>query len=262
MESRVPGIVTKFCNSLQRDGVRETLIKVVNYPVVKLRSRDFQREVRFTRIYKNNSWRDEESVSGAGSTLKYTKNLRQELPSVLSDHSIRSLFDAPCGDLNWMKQFLSDFEITYVGGDIVQPLIESLNSQYSNERTSFIHIDLVKDGFPKADCMICRDCLFHLSYADTRSLLQNYVDSETSFLLTSTHTNAAHFSNRDLDLDIEAFRLIDLFSTPYNFPNDPLARIDDWIPPWPERQMCLWSRNQVIEALSRFGSTGLPHAQR
>jgi hypothetical protein len=245
-------IVTKFCNSLQRDGVRQTFLKVVKYPLVKIRSMEFQRQERFTRIYKNNSWRNEESVSGSGSTLKYTENLRNKLPELISDYSIKSLFDAPCGDFNWMKQFLSDFRINYIGGDIVQPLIEFLNSKYTNERTTFIHIDLIRDNFPKADCMICRDCLFHLSFADTRSLLQKYADSEIPFLLTTTYINTNEFSNQDLDLERGAFRLIDLFSSPYNFPNDPLARIDDWIPPDPGRQLCLWSRNQIIEALSRF----------
>ena len=246
------GITTKFGNSLRRDGIRLTFLKAVRYPFVKIRSRDFQREERFTRIYKNNSWRDEESVSGPGSTLKHTEHLRKELPKLISDHSIKSLFDAPCGDFNWMKEFLKDFRIDYIGGDIVQPLVDVLHSIYSDERTAFVHIDLVKGHFPKADCMICRDCLFHLSFADTKALLQNYVDSEIRFLLTTTYINANQFSNKDVDLDDGAFRLIDLFSSPYNFPNDPLARIDDWIPPDPERQMCLWSRDQVIKALSRF----------
>jgi hypothetical protein len=151
-----------------------------------------------------------------------------------------------------MKEFLKDFRINYIGGDIVQPLIDVLHSTYGDERTAFVQIDLVKDHFPIADCMICRDCLFHLSFADTKSLLQNYVDSEIRFLLTTTFVNTNQFSNKDLDLDDGAFRLIDLISSPYNFPNDPLARIDDWMPPDPERQMCLWSRDQVIKALSRF----------
>jgi hypothetical protein len=213
---------------------------------------DFQRQERFTRIYKNNSWRDEESISGSGSTIKYTANLRRHLPKLISDHSIESLFDAPCGDFNWMREFLTDFKINYIGADIVHPLVDSLKSKYSNERTAFIQIDLVKDSFPKADCMICRDCLFHLSFADTRAVLQNYADSEIPFLLTTTYINNGEFSNKDLDLELGAFRLIDLFSSPYNFPNNPVARIDDWIPPDPKRQMCLWSRNQIIEALSRF----------
>jgi len=246
----VTGIATKFRDSLRHDGVRLTLLKTLRYPFVKIRSRDFQREERFTRIYKTNTWRSEESASGPSSTLKYTETLRRELPKVFSDYSIKSLFDAPCGDFNWMRQFLNDFEIAYIGGDIVKPLIRSLNSKYRNDRTAFIHIDLVKDHFPIADCMICRDCLFHLSFADTKSLLWNYIDSEISFLLTTTYINTGHLSNRDIETG--QFRLIDLCSTPYNFPHDPLARIEDWMPPDEERQMCLWSRGQVSEALSRF----------
>ena len=46
---------------------------------------------------------------------------------------------------------------------------------------------------------------------------------------------------------------MDLFKAPYSFPSPPLLVIDDWLPPEPERQMCLWSREQVISVLQHFG---------
>lgn len=96
--------------------------------------------------------------------------------------------------------------------------------------------------------MLCRDCLFHLSFEDTKSVFENYLESNIKFLLTTTHINNSGFLNKDIQTG--DFRLIDLFSAPYNFPANPLAVIDDWIPPEPERQMCLWSREQVSLALS------------
>jgi len=250
-------IIKKFFNSLQRDGLINTALRVFKYPINKLKHKRFEKTVltlksaedRFTWISKNNYWSNEESVSGTGSTLQYTENLRKELPKLVNDYSIQIIFDAPCGDFNWMKHLLPELNLQYIGGDIVRPLIESHSSKYMNEQTTFIHIDLIKDKFPRADLMICRDCLFHLSFDDTKSVLKNFVDSNISYLLTTTYRNTDRFVNKDIKTG--DYRLIDLFSSPYCFPTA-LASIDDWLPPDPERQMCLWSREQVSKALSNF----------
>jgi hypothetical protein len=206
-------------------------------------------EDRFTWIYKNNLWNSNESVSGPGSTLKYTENLRKELPNLLSDYSIKKIFDAPCGDFNWMKHLLPNIDVDYIGGDIVLPLIESLNVKYKTHNITFIHIDLTKDPFPKSDLMICRDCLFHLSFEDTKSVLHNFVASGIPYLLTTTHKINNEFVNRNIPTG--DFRVINLFAPPYNFPPNPLVSIDDSMPDI-ERQMCLWSREHVSLVLSKL----------
>ena len=169
---------------------------------------------------------------------------------MLQKYSIRSIFDAPCGDLNWMKLLIPKINIKYIGGDIVKDLINSHNLAYKDVNTSFVHIDLIKDKFPYSDLMICRDCLFHLSYKDTRLVLKNFIASTTPYILTTTYKNYGSFSNKDI-LTGE-FRMIDLFSRPYSFDPNPIERIDDWIHPEHEREMCLWSREQIITALDMW----------
>lgn len=203
-------------------------------------------EDRFTQIYQSNFWGAKESVSGTGSTLLYTENLRNKLPYLFKKHSIKSIFDAPCGDFNWMKLLLSKININYIGGDIVKDLISSLNSKYKNDNTNFIHIDLIVGKFPSADLMICRDCLFHLSFENTKSVLNNFINSGILYLLTTTHKNTIGFQNQNILTG--SFREIDLFSIPYSFDQHPIDRIDDWMYPEPEREMCLWSRDQIIAA--------------
>lgn len=250
-------LVKKFREHLRKQGLSRTLVKVLSYPASRWRYGRFKKEVltlnspedRFTWIYQNNHWISDESASGLGSTLQYTENLRRELPGLFERFSIRRIFDAPCGDFNWMRHLLQTVgpRVSYTGGDIVRPLIDAHNEHYSSDTVRFIHIDLITGTLPQADLMICRDCLFHLSFADTRSVLRNFLDSGIPYLLTTTHTHLEDFSNKDIATG--DFRLINLYAAPYHFPRDPLMVIQDWVAPDPERTMCLWSRDQVALAM-------------
>jgi hypothetical protein len=249
----------KPATSPDLNGLLGTTLNLLAYPLRKINKSVTRavlkysgNEKRFTHIYKTNSWADTESVSGPGSTLEYTKNLRRELPILFDKFSISSVFDAPCGDFNWMKEVLKTNQIDYIGGDIVKPLIKNHNQNYNNANTKFLHFDITKDIFPKVDLWICRDCLFHLSFEDTKAALQQFVASNIPYILTTTHTDTVRFTNKNIRTG--SCRLIDLFSTPYNFPDAVLFRIEDWITPFDRREMCLWSRDQVIAALERFGA--------
>ena len=65
-------------------------------------------EAAFTTIFKYKLWGNEESISGPGSGLKYTENLRKELAKLIKDYAIGTIFDAPCGDFYWMKHVLRE----------------------------------------------------------------------------------------------------------------------------------------------------------
>src|SRR5215204_2321496 len=56
----------------------------------------------FNQIYHRNHWGSLESVSGPGSELATTAEVRQGLSTLLTDLSIKSMLDAPCGDFNWI----------------------------------------------------------------------------------------------------------------------------------------------------------------
>jgi hypothetical protein len=246
--------------SLRHSGLKSTLKKIIRYP---RRRRNFESilgtfdgiEDRFTAIYKRNAWAfgSDESISGAGSSLAYTENLRNKLPELFNRFCIKSVFDAPCGDFHWMRFVLKEPDIQYTGGDIVAPLIETNRSKYENQRIKFIHVDLTKDAFPVSDLMICRDCLFHLSFHDTKLLLNNFISSGTRYLLATTHINIDNFANKDISTG--DYRLIDLFALPYAFPRNVAYRIEDWKEPDPPRELCLWTRDQVIEAMATFNQS-------
>jgi hypothetical protein len=207
----------------------------------RLNGRDYT--AVFSEIYKNGLWKGGKSRSGAGSELGYTENLRFFLPIVFERFGIKTIVDAPCGDFHWMRLVPLIKEMSYVGIDIVPKIIARNQKRYGDSRHKFVVANIITDALPTADVMICRDCLFHLSNRDVARLLQNFVDSTSSFLLANTHVNNGRFVNTDIQTG--AFRLIDLFSEPFSFPENPHYRIADYVHPFPPREMCLWDRAQI-----------------
>jgi hypothetical protein len=259
MNSEPPfALIRKGLRSLVKEGPKIATLKTLHrtrrlyraYRIKKLIKKFGLLEDRFTALYEGRcwgGWKQNESFSGAGSTLEYTQVLRRELPKLFDQFAIRSVFDAPCGDFKWMKHVVHECPgLEYIGADIVARMIKANTAQHASERIRFFHADLTQAEFPKADLMICRDCLFHLSYQDIKLVLNNFVASGIPFLLTSTHLGAV--ANHDICSG--DFRLMDLFSSPFNFSKDVLYRIEDWVPPFAPREMCLWSRDQVLSALS------------
>jgi len=64
----------------------------------------------------------DESVSGPGSSLVHTAEIRQRLPMLLADLGVRSLLDAACGDLNWIKHVALGVD-KYIGVDILSAVV-------------------------------------------------------------------------------------------------------------------------------------------
>jgi len=207
---------------------------------------------RFADIYSNNSWGNSESKSGPSSTLARTAQIRQQLPSFLANHSIRSILDAPCGDLNWMSTLLQDGLIgSYIGGDIVDDIIQHNKKNFSNLKNSkFVVLDITKDALPHSDLLLCRDCLFHFSYADIRKFLLNFSNSSIPFLLTTTHYNRTSFLNKDIPTG--GWRWLDLFQEPFHFPA-PIDRISDG----GDRELCLFTRQQIKDLLLKSPPLGM-----
>ena len=253
--------LSKFRHSMRVIGVLPTLARTARYAVFLVRGSSQRRrtrqllaadniEDRFTRIYESNHWANDESVSGDGSSFAYTRGLRAALPAMFDQFGVKRLLDAPCGDFNWMQHVLREHPLDYVGCDIVAPIVQKLQDRHGDVHRRFQQLDITKDALPRADLWLCRDCLFHLNVADIGRALDNFLASGIPYLLTTTHTNPGGvFINTDIRSG--DFRRIDLFAAPFNLPRDVLFAVDDWVAPDPQRQMCLWSREQVAAALAR-----------
>lgn len=176
----------------------------------------------FTDIYNKNAWRSNESVSGPGSTLEFTTQLRTVLPRIFEKYDIKSVVDAPCGDFNWMKEVDRSVLDFYIGVDVVSQLIAKNKDLYEDGNTKFQILDITSDTIPRSDLIICRDCLFHFSNKDIFKTLTNFKNSGASYLLTTTHTDVT----RNKNIITGGFSLVNLEQKPFNFPKA-LEYLDD-----------------------------------
>ena len=202
----------------------------------------------FAEIYSNRSWGGK-SASGMGSDVNQTNSVRHKLPELLADYSVRTLLDVPCGDFNWMRHTELG-KCQYIGADIVRDLVARNNAAYGSAKTRFCVLDLTKDALAKADLILCRDCLIHLSFKDVRSALLNVTRGEIRYLLTTTYP----LVTRNSDIVTGDFRAINLEIPPFRLPKPSAVIPEDLFPKLEDnpnfiRQLALWSISDVKRCL-------------
>jgi hypothetical protein len=173
------------------------------------------REQIFGLIYFHNLWGGTESLSGTGSQLSSTQDLRSRLQELLQRYQIRSIVDAPCGDFCWMKEVIfPPTVVEYCGIDIVKSLIQANQAKYGSESIRFLTLDLVTNEPPQADLIICRDLFIHLALSECRAVLANFRSSGARQLLISSASKVrqneeiAHTGTyRPLNLELPPFDL-------------------------------------------------------
>jgi hypothetical protein len=189
----------------------------------------------FTEHFRTNGWGNLESVSGSGSTLAGTVAVRDALPAVLTQHDVRTMLDIPCGDFNWLNAV--DLPVRYVGADVVSEIVAMNSARFSAGGRSFVQLDLTTDVLPRADLILCRDCLFHFSFSDIAHALANIKRSGARLLLTTTNTEL----ERNRDIVTGEWRRLNLQAAPFSLPA-PLMLIDERCtdPGASDKQLGLW----------------------
>ncbi len=188
----------------------------------RLRQRQLSRQAPaeiFSAYARRNKWGDKSSLSGKGSNLESTAQLRELLPPLLHELGARTIVDVACGDFFWMAH-VDLLGITYLGGDIVPELIERNRVEHQRDGVAFEVIDLIKGPVPRADVVFVRDCLVHLSTAHAKAALQNIRASGSTYLLTTTFPE----TGTNAEIATGQWRAIDLTKAPFNLP-EPLRQI-------------------------------------
>lgn len=168
-------------------------------------------DARFKAIYDRRAWVASEgqiSLSGGGSEILAAARLLDELPAVVERLGCGRLLDVGCGDWNWMRHVSLPCE--YVGVDVVHDVIAG-NAKYERPGVSFQVADAIVGPLPQADATLCRDVLFHLSFADGKRALRNM--QKSSRWLIATTDRSIWFNS---DIQTGDFRNINLERRPYS----------------------------------------------
>jgi len=175
----------------------------------------------FIEHYQSRVVGGEESLSGSGSSLVQTIEIRMRIPVLVREFNASSMLDAPCGDFHWQKEMELELQ-HYVGADIVPDIIRMNQRKYGNHIRQFRILDITKDELPRSDIILCRDCLVHFPFKKIVAALRNFKRSDSSYLLTTT------FPQRDENRDILTghWRPINLELPPFDFPK-PIKMINE-----------------------------------
>ena len=165
--------------------------------------------------------------------------------SLLINFQFRTIYDAPCGDFNWMRLCVSP-QIEYSGADIVPDLIAANQKHHHAHNVKFFVADIVVDRFPNVDLWICRDCFMHLSYKDITQSLSHFCASSSKYILLETFVG-----DQNMDIETGHWRRNDLSVEPFNFPT-PRYSFFEYIEPNPAKQMVLFTREDIATCLPKM----------
>ena len=179
----------------------------------------------FTHVFKNRSFGKSESASGPGSGDRQTQVLKKELKNLIGEYNIKSMFDCPCGDFYWMKDIINDaslLDIAYIGGDIVPEIIDNNKRDHGlllNNKSNFIHFNIIEDTIPDVDLLLCRDLFVHLPTDTILGLLNKIKKSNVKYLLATTFMNRQNTDCPPVSASgAIGWRYVCLFTPPFSLP--------------------------------------------
>ena len=171
---------------------------------IRIQSRNRHKTVEevFTEIYEKNMWGGPqgEFFSGPGST---DEPIVSAYISMVSEKASGEGFlglafvDLGCGDFLVGRQLLPLCS-SYIGVDIVKPLIYRNQQMYSNATTRFMHLDITDNELPDGDVCFVRQVFQHLSNQQVAAVLQKLKKYTWVFITEHYPTdNDAIKPNRD-----------------------------------------------------------------
>lgn len=149
---------------------------------------------KFTEIYKNNIWGNgiDIPLSGSGSLPKNSEIYSQIVQEFISEYRIDSVLDIGHGD--WQMWNKYRFENTkYMGIDVANNLSAQLNKKHGTSQIQFKQLNCVTEALPKADLLICKDVLQHLSNSDIEICLKKF--TEFKYLILCNDIRNWNFKN-------------------------------------------------------------------
>lgn len=175
------------------------------------------------QIYDQSLWGGKEFdfYSGIGShdpmiVNIYVKTVTNFLKS--HDHKM-TICDIGCGDFN-IGQHIFKYSKKYFAIDIVEELIERNKIKFKTKNLEFLCLDIANDVLPKADVIIIRQVLQHLSNNEIQQILNRL--KTCKYIILTEHLPVGDFIPNTNKIASQGIRLkqqsgVDILSAPFNF---------------------------------------------
>ncbi|WP_299012270.1 class I SAM-dependent methyltransferase [uncultured Polaribacter sp.] len=129
-----------------------------------------------------------------------------------------TVLDLGCGDFNIGKDLVQHTK-KYIAVDIVEKLIHFNKENFKAANLEFACLDIAKDTLPKADVVIVRQVLQHLSNEEISNILQKLFHYKY-IILTEHLPNGKFIPNKDI-ISGQGIRLkkqsgLDILKPPFN----------------------------------------------
>jgi SAM-dependent methyltransferase len=153
----------------------------------------------FTEIYEKNIWGGKPGTfySGTGTENPSTEIYIAALVRLINEERIQSVLDIGCGDFRIMNQVIAKTNISYLGIDVVAPLVNDLERKFATDRVKFSVLNAVNDPLPSAELVTIRQVLQHLNNAQIQSILNKV--SKFKYALITEHVPIGESVEPNLD---------------------------------------------------------------
>ena len=203
----------------------------------------------WVNAYETGELNYEETRSGMGSSLAYTKAIRRKLPELFKKYNITSVVDIGCGDFNWLREVIPP-HVRYVGIDIVPSIIEYNDATYATENISFMQLDAMNGPLPKADLILCREVLPFLSFENASKIIKVIRESGSRYGLFTTFTSTEKNTDLPDGLHFSNYR-VNMQRWPFLFPK-PLELLSEeyHVSFTPDKCLALWELAYIIPGVT------------
>jgi SAM-dependent methyltransferase len=169
----------------------------------------------FESIYQTCEWgadKNSEGTSGSGSEFNNAKPYFYFLRDFLADNSIKSVVDIGCGD--WQFSRLIDWSgIEYTGFDASKMVVDKNQKQFEKDNIKFIHGNFISMPLPKADLLICKDVLQHLSIDNVHQAIKKFKDYK--YVIIVNDVDPVTYTAVNAKIKDGQYRLLDITQAPF-----------------------------------------------
>ena len=185
----------------------------------------------FDEIYRKGYWKQGEALSGVGSEGRWADDYCDIIAGLVRTHGLKSAVDAGCGDFSVGSRIAPLFG-TYAALDVSAFIIDQNRRTFGHlTNVRFETRNLIEDDIPRADLVMVRQVLQHLTNAQILAVLETIDRSGAPMVLVAEEHPARDFiANRDLTGHSvltrgDAGSGVDIRQPPFNRPATVIARL-------------------------------------